>query len=1033
MSEQNNTSTPTVSGGSWLMRHRPGRKTTILIVVALVLLVLFSFGPTYTARYFIASTLDKFGIEHEGIRTLRINPWKREIWMGPVRFRTGEGDHGQLGEVGIKFRVLPVFQKHAMIETVLIRGIDIYVERDKNNKLTLNGIPLDQFRPTAETPEAKTPPGASEPWGEGVGELEIQDSRVIFREKTGGTLTVDIESLRMEHFISWQPDDPGAIRLKARINDIELDMSGEARPFARHITVNLKSHARGIELPKIIEFTGPLGLERKAGVYDSNLSYEITLFDTGRIEGHSAGKVTLNGADYARTEKFALAAEHAEVDLDSRFSLSETDVLQIDGDLIVDLVKANGKLANERSFDIGTARLELAELSATRDADNALHVKVRPRLNLEQGAFSGRVQLSMDALLDVLGYLQSLSAKKAQTPEQTGLEEWVGDEVTLPKSDISVVKLQAAFTGFEMNTADGKVSLDMATGMNAQGLEVAATERTSHIDTLISNIDALQLRSGAGELGLQLAGNTVVTGFRMEGPIGKGTIGKTETAQNVDLQINRGDIKVEGSATAGIRQLQLVAYKTETLPQAAFGVDAVKANIKHGAFSLANRKMKWEVDAGTTIDRASVKYDKGKMSAAKFRKFELRGAKADQDLNIVTEALLISGLDVFVTRQFIDSLTSQPPAEVDKSTSKTTEPATDKAAKPGKPELKLGRFALTKGAHIRFRDSKVKPPVKIDVDIKTAELRDVDTRNPKKQARATLVAQINEFTHLELHGVASNLGPKLNLVLNSKLDNLELPPYSPYAAEFGGVYLDSGQFNSDVEVKARQGALDGAIKLNVNGLDFKPLSEADAKRLSETAGMPIETAARLLQDPKGNIKLELPVSGTVTEPEVDISSAINRAVGNTLKAVFPPTMIGSMLASAGKEGAGLTFRPVRFPPGSSQLDAAARKYLNELATLLQERPLLSLDVCGRTTPEDFAAVTLIKITLPPNPKPALVEQRQRLIKTHGPKLRELAIERTQVVRRYLITDKGLKASQVGECRPVFDPDDTGPPRVEVTL
>ncbi|WP_455201222.1 hypothetical protein, partial [Kaarinaea lacus] len=61
------------------------------------------------------------------------------------------------------------------------------------------------------------------------------------------------------------------------------------------------------------------------------------------------------------------------------------------------------------------------------------------------------------------------------------------------------------------------------------------------------------------------------------------------------------------------------------------------------------------------------------------------------------------------------------------------------------------------------------------------------------------------------------------------------------------------------------------------------------------------------------------------------------------------------------------------------------------------------------------------------------EERQRLINTHSSKLVELATERTRTVRRYLITDKGLNAAQVGECRLSFNPEDTEPPRVVVTL
>jgi hypothetical protein len=323
--------------------------------------------------------------------------------------------------------------------------------------------------------------------------------------------------------------------------------------------------------------------------------------------------------------------------------------------------------------------------------------------------------------------------------------------------------------------------------------------------------------------------------------------------------------------------------------------------------------------------------------------------------------------------------------------------------------------------------------VRFDLDIQTAEVRDVDTRNSKQQSHASIVAKINEFTHLEIKGQADNIGPNLNLTLNGKLEDLELALYSSYAAEFGGVDIDRGQLDSSIDVSAKDGELDGLINLNILDLEFTTLSEADSQRLSNTVGLPIDTAASLLRDSDGNIDLSLPVVGTVDDPSVDISSAITKAIGKTLKAIFPPTLIGSMLMSGKKEGAGLVFEPVIFEPGSKELDEKAFKYLDELAALFIERPSLALKVCGMTTPQDYYEITSISLKLPSDAKPEAVEQRKKLLETHGPELGELASQRTQVVRGYLIKDKGLNAKQVGQCRAIFNPDDTGTPRVEIKL
>jgi len=1024
----------------WYKRQKTKRRASILTIALLILGLLFTFGPTYVARYFITDILDDFNIEHEGVKTLRINPWKREIWLGPVRFRTGEANQGQLDEVGVKFRVFPAFQKHAMVEKILIRGVDIFVSRDDNKNLLLNGIPLDQLGATDDDTELKQSSEKTKAWGIGLIDLDMQDSRVIFQKKAESVLKLEVDSLQLNDFSSWQPDETGSIKFKGRINDIEIDLSGQARPFAKHVTVKLDASTKEMDLSKIVEFTGPLGLERQEGVYNSDLSHEIKITDTGHIEGHSSGTLTISELDYKKGDVFDFKLEQAAIDLDTHYSFSEEKKLQVNGDFAVELNNAGGSLPGENTFSFDAAEVQLSELRASSNANNALHIVAKPQIDIQQGTFSGQVELSMDMLLDILRYLQSISSVQQVADEETGLETWADEEVTLPKSDISWSNFNGVFPVFELNTTAGNVLLNISTDSKASDIKITATERSSSIDSASIILDALTLRSGEGKIGLNVVGHNTASGFGMSGPIGKAAINTMDFNQKIDLNINRGDIMFEGSSEALIKGSQFKTHKTENLPSASLNVDALTTAIKKISFSQIDKKVKWKVESNSKIDGLTVDSKKGKMVKATMTRLELSDAQIDHQLNIGAKALIVNGLDVDLTRQFIDGLISDKPiankikseVQAEKLSPEQSDLEKSGPEKPVSIELKIDRAALKDGAQFRFRDDKVDPRVDVLLDVQTAELLDVDTRNPKKQAQAKMLAKINEFTHFELDSNAKNLGEKLDLTLKGKLENLELHPYSSYTAEFGGVYFEQGQLSSEVGLTAVQGVLDGAINLHVKKLEFTSLSEEDEKRLSDKVGMPVETAASLLKDSRGNIDLSFPVTGTVNKPDVDVSSAISKAVGNTLKSVFPPTLILSILTS-GTHGEALTFEPIKFAPGSSELDATARKYMDELVILLNERPSLSLKICGRATPADFKELTLVSIVLKPNAKPAAVEQRLRLIRQYRPEMLDLAIKRTRSARRYLIKEKGLAANQVGECRSQFDPNDTGPPRVTVTL
>ena len=128
---------------TWYRQPKVRRKLIYAGAVLGLLLLCFTFAPTYIVRYFLVDTLKDFGIEYEGIKTVSVNLWKRELWLGPVRFHAGESDPGQLGEIGIKIRVTPAFSKHALVDRVIVRDVDIAVTREPDNTLTINGVSLN--------------------------------------------------------------------------------------------------------------------------------------------------------------------------------------------------------------------------------------------------------------------------------------------------------------------------------------------------------------------------------------------------------------------------------------------------------------------------------------------------------------------------------------------------------------------------------------------------------------------------------------------------------------------------------------------------------------------------------------------------------------------------------------------------------------------------------------------------------------------------------------------------------------------------
>lgn len=361
---------------------------------------------------------------------------------------------------------------------------------------------------------------------------------------------------------------------------------------------------------------------------------------------------------------------------------------------------------------------------------------------------------------------------------------------------------------------------------------------------------------------------------------------------------------------------------------------------------------------------------------------------------------------------------------------------------------RFGHLALTGNPVIRFRDDVVTPQVKVDTVFKQAEVRNLDTQKTGQRTDVQIVADVNEFTHIELVGWAEGVDETADLDFKAKVENFQLSIFSPYIVELAGVYLESGQLDSAAEGRAKLGSLEGEIQIELEGIAFRPLSEEAAERVKGKVGVPLETAVGLLQDSEGRIVLRLPLRGTVSEPDVDISSAVNKAIGNALKSVFPPTMVASMLSKVAK-GTGSAFEPVAFAPGSAELDEAARGYADDIAEFLANHPKLVLKVCGRSTAQDMQQLTgtggapAASVTDAGTPsgvaKSGQAKAAERTTQQgQQPRqatqaLEELATEREGAVRRYLISDKGTDAKRVSECRSSFDASDQGSPRAELSF
>jgi hypothetical protein len=191
---------------------------------------------------------------------------------------------------------------------------------------------------------------------------------------------------------------------------------------------------------------------------------------------------------------------------------------------------------------------------------------------------------------------------------------------------------------------------------------------------------------------------------------------------------------------------------------------------------------------------------------------------------------------------------------------------------------------------------------------------------------------------LEIVGKVNPLATPLALDITGKVRDLELPPLSMYAVRHAGHGIERGKLSVDVGYLIKpDGQLTASNNIVLNQLVFGDKVEG------APASLPVKLAVALLADRNGVIDINLPVSGSLNDPQFRLAPIVFKLIINLVaKAITAPF---SLLASA-LGGGGDELSQVSFAPGSARLTPEATQGLDKVVGALSARPTLKMTVVG---------------------------------------------------------------------------------------
>jgi Domain of Unknown Function (DUF748) len=207
--------------------------------------------------------------------------------------------------------------------------------------------------------------------------------------------------------------------------------------------------------------------------------------------------------------------------------------------------------------------------------------------------------------------------------------------------------------------------------------------------------------------------------------------------------------------------------------------------------------------------------------------------------------------------------------------------------------------------------------------------------DPSSRATVDLQGRVDRHAPVDIKGVVNLLSAATYTDITMKFSGLELTRMTPYSVRFAGYKIASGTLNADLHYKVDHGRLNADHTLVIDQLQLgEQVASPHATKL------PLRLAIALLKDRNGVIRLGLPVTGSLNDPQFSLGPLIGKALLNVLKkAVTAPfAMLGRLV------GGGADLSRIEFAPGSAALAPAARSQAAALAKALAQRPQLQLQI-----------------------------------------------------------------------------------------
>ncbi|NQY86694.1 MAG: DUF748 domain-containing protein [Colwellia sp.] len=342
--------------------------------------------------------------------------------------------------------------------------------------------------------------------------------------------------------------------------------------------------------------------------------------------------------------------------------------------------------------------------------------------------------------------------------------------------------------------------------------------------------------------------------------------------------------------------------------------------------------------------------------------------------------------------------------------------------------ISLNEFSLIHDNQISFLDNSVEPAYKRILFIDKLTLGTLSNAQDKKdkQTPFELIGRSNKYAHFNFKGFTQPFSQQPIHHLNGFLKELSLPAVSTYMKQAMQLELKNGQLNTDINVTLKGEQLDGNVVILLQGLETAIADSDEAGALIDQGALPLNFALGMLKDSHGNVELDVPLSGSTSDPQFGMSSIValitQKAIWMAtqdylLKTFVPYANIVSVAMTVGEFALKLRFDDLPYQAKQIAINEQQHAYLQAFIALMQDKKDTRVNICAISTPADISLTAGSKVT----------------DKSKIKQLKELAEQREELFKEYIIKHGNIASSRLLLCSPKIDSSEDAKPRIELSV